>query len=183
MADMKRTPGRPKGSGKKDGQTLASVADKLVRNPKLRPTAAMRLVIKGRSDWGATPETLLRRLQGKWAKDSAILMEAARERISRVSVPPRSVGAAESLSSKTTIESLQRLADSAVAKAAQGYVQSPAYQRIQAWLNSPNYLAQMSTIEKYARGMIEDPFQKRLLELQKMMGTVPGLDKWGRGLF
>src|SRR5439155_7502591 len=92
MANMTRVRGRPKGSGKNDGQTLASVVDMLAKEPKLTATAAMRRVINSRDDWGATPETLLRRLQGKWAKDSGLLMEGARERVSRASVSNGSVG-------------------------------------------------------------------------------------------
>lgn len=179
MADKKLARGRPKGSGKKDGETLASVADALVRNPKLSDRAAMLRVIRSRGDWCATQEeTLLRRLQGKWAKDKAMLLEAARERVERVDVPSRPVGNFGSLPSMSRIEALQKWVDSPVVKAAQGYIQSPAYQRFLGYLNSP----QMTAFEKYARGMIEDPFQKRLLEMQKAAGTA-GLNKWGQGFF
>jgi hypothetical protein len=87
MTEMKRSRGRPRGSGKDDGLALARVADFLINEPTLTATAAMRRVIDGRSDWGATPETLLRRLQGKWATHSKVLLEEARERLSRKSVP------------------------------------------------------------------------------------------------
>ena len=182
MADMKRARGRPKGSGKNDGQALASVADMLIKNPKLTATAAMRLVIDGRSDWGATPETLLRRLQGKWAKDNVLLMEAARERVSRASAPAKRVLASERLHPLSAVETLLKWANSPALKAVQDYVQSPAYKTLQAWMNSPKYFAQMSIAEKYARGVVDDPFQKKIHELQKTTDSVL-LKKWGRGLF
>jgi hypothetical protein len=181
MTDTKRTRGRPKGSGKNDGQTLARVADLLLKNPKLKATAAMRQVIDGRDDWGATPETLLRRLQGKWSIGKTILMEAARERAARVDMSPRPAAVGESWPAMSAIERMQRFAESPVAKAAQGYIQSPAYQKLLLWMNSPSYAAQMSVVEKLARGIIDDPFQKRFLEIQKLAGSLPGLGKWGRG--
>jgi len=53
-------------------------------------------------------------------------------------------------------------------------MQSPAYQKLVGWMNSPGYFAQMSAVEKLARGLVEDPFQKRLLELQKAADTFSG---------
>jgi hypothetical protein len=181
MTNMKRTRGRPKGSGKNDAQTLASVADLLLKHPQLKASAAMRQVIGGRDDWGATPETLLRRLQGKWSIEKTTLMEAARERAARVDVTPRSAAVGESWPAMSVIERMQRFAQSPVGRAAQGYIQSPAYQKLQLWMNSPSYAAQMSVVEKLARGMIDDSLQKRFLEMQKFAGSLPGLGKWGRG--
>jgi hypothetical protein len=135
----------------------------------------MKHVIKAGSGWDATPETLLRRLQSKWKNDKVMLMEAARERASRAHLPPRSVGVGENLSLMSKIEAMQRFADSPKMKAMQDYVQSPAYQKLVGWINSPGYLAQMSGFEKLARGIIEDPFQKQLLELQKAADTFSGV--------
>jgi hypothetical protein len=112
MSDIKRSPGRPKGSGKNDSECLAEVADLLVRNPKLRPTTAMKQIIKMRSDRGATPETLLRRLQAKWKKDSTRFLDAARERASRVSFPPRSASMGDGLPSLAAIAQAQKWVDS-----------------------------------------------------------------------
>jgi hypothetical protein len=174
MTDIKRSPGRPKGSGKNDSQILANVADVLVTNPKLTATAAMKQIIRSRSDWGATPETLLRRLQDKWKKDKATLMEAASERASRVNLSPKSVGSFASISSMSRIEALQKWADAPVVRAAQGLA-PPAHQKFLDFVNSPKNLGQMLALEKYARGLVDDPFQKRLLELQKAADTFSGI--------
>ncbi len=118
MADIKRSAGRPKGSGKNDGPTLAKVADLSAKNPKLRATTAMKQVIKTRSDWDATQETLLRRRQDKWKKDKVTLMEAARERALRANVPLSSAGVGEDLSLMSKIEAMHKFADSPMMKAA-----------------------------------------------------------------
>jgi hypothetical protein len=153
-----------------------------VKDPKLKPTAAMRLVIKSRSDWGATPETLLRRLQGKWKKDCAILLDAARERASRAGLPTKSVGRGDGLPSLSAIERAQKWADSPVGRATMGHVHSPAFQKLLSHVTSPDYLAQMSVIEKCARGMMDDPLQRKIHELQEATETLLGLNRGGRGL-
>jgi hypothetical protein len=179
MTEMKRGRGRPEGSGKNDLQALASVADLLVKKPKLTPTAAMRHIISGRSDWDATPETLLRRLQGKWAKNSSNLMESARKRVSRTSDSYGSTGHSPNpLPGSATVGNW-----AALSKTMQDFVQSPAHRTLQAWLNSPNYIAQISAIEKFSQKIAEDPFQKRFREAEERAEKFFGQSKWGRGLF
>lgn len=72
--------GRPPGSGIDDSAELAWVADLLVRNPSMTPSAAMKQVMRGRQ-WRETPETLLRRWQVKWKQQSEGLLATARERM------------------------------------------------------------------------------------------------------
>ncbi len=79
MTNIKRQRGRPRGSGKDDTPSLIWIADLLVRNPSMKPTAAMKLLIKERKDWGATETTLLRRWQVKWKANGDKLLAAAHE--------------------------------------------------------------------------------------------------------
>jgi len=80
MTSPKRPCGRPRGSEINDTPALAQIADLLVREATLKPTTAMKRVMRARKDWGATDATLLRRWQGKWSQRGAALLAAARER-------------------------------------------------------------------------------------------------------
>lgn len=80
MTNVKRQRGRPRGSGKDDTPYLIRTADLLVRNPSMKPTAAMNHLIKKRKDWDATDTTLLRRWQVKWKANRDELLAAANER-------------------------------------------------------------------------------------------------------
>jgi hypothetical protein len=80
MTYIKRQRGRPRGSGKDDASYLIRIADLLVRNPSMKPTAAMKLLIKERKNWDATDTTLLRRWQVKWKANGDELLAAAHER-------------------------------------------------------------------------------------------------------
>lgn len=74
--------GRPKGTGADDRKELAAVADILVRNPDVRPTTAMKLVLRkavGRHWRGA--DGGLRTLQRKWKEQGPQLLEEARHRL------------------------------------------------------------------------------------------------------
>lgn len=67
-------PGRPKGASrlnKADDKVLVKIADALVRDPGLRPTDSIRRQ-------GVTLENDIRRLQRKWRKRKAELLETAR---------------------------------------------------------------------------------------------------------
>ncbi|MER9262822.1 MULTISPECIES: hypothetical protein [unclassified Mesorhizobium] len=77
----KRSRGRPVGSGKQDAPFLAIVADILIRNPSLSPTAAMKQVRDNNKGWeAASDEALLRRWQDKWSKEQGQLIADAKER-------------------------------------------------------------------------------------------------------
>lgn len=80
MAIDKRSRGRPPGEGKKDTPYLVQVADLMVRDPSLKPTTAMKRIMRNRTDGGETDETLVRRWQVKWKKNGDRFLEAARER-------------------------------------------------------------------------------------------------------
>ncbi len=88
MSTTRRQRGRPRGSGKDDSAPLAKVADMMVHNPSLKPTTAMRRVLRDCDHRGeATDPTLLRRWQGKWKADRNSLLAAARDRARPRSAP------------------------------------------------------------------------------------------------
>ena len=81
MSIEKRPRGRPRGSGKNDSRHLAQVADLLVREPSLTPTAAMRRIMRSCKDWDAASEpALIHRWQEKWKVNGVSLLAAAHER-------------------------------------------------------------------------------------------------------
>jgi hypothetical protein len=80
MATANRPRGRPPGEGKKDSPYLAQVADLVVGDCSLKPTTAMKRIMRRRNDWGASDETLLRRWQVKWKANHEVYLAAARDR-------------------------------------------------------------------------------------------------------
>jgi hypothetical protein len=46
MKNLKRGRGRPIGSGIRDDRALALVADKIIANPRLKPSTSMRQVLR-----------------------------------------------------------------------------------------------------------------------------------------
>jgi hypothetical protein len=80
MSIEKRPRGRPCGTGKRDIPHLMRVADLLVSEPELKPTTAMKRVMRERNDWRETDATLIRRWQIKWKAKEASFLAAAHER-------------------------------------------------------------------------------------------------------
>ena len=76
----KRGRGRPPGEGKRDTPYLERAADLCVADPSMKPTTAMKRIMRTRNDWGSSDETLLRRWQVKWKGNAAALLSAARDR-------------------------------------------------------------------------------------------------------
>lgn len=89
---IKRSRGRPRGSGKNDAPFLNQIADELLKFPELKPTTVMKRLLHKRQDWnGASEDAVLRRWQVKWQVSGNTLMAQARERAAVVrSVPGRS---------------------------------------------------------------------------------------------
>jgi len=78
----KRMRGRPTGTGIDDQRFLNEVADLLENDPRMKPTAAMRHVIKIRKgQWNAaSEEAMMRRLQEKWKASKSVLQNQAKAR-------------------------------------------------------------------------------------------------------
>jgi hypothetical protein len=92
MTDQRRRRGRPRGTGKVDGPYLATIADLLADEPSLTPTAAMKHIIRARTNWGATDATLIRRWQCKWKETGAILLAEAQARKQQRRAMPARLG-------------------------------------------------------------------------------------------
>lgn len=80
MSIEKRPRGRPRGTGKNDILHLMRVADLLVSEPELKPTTAMKRVLREHKNWRQTDPTLIRRWQVKWKANRVLLLAAAHER-------------------------------------------------------------------------------------------------------
>lgn len=85
----KRLRGRPAGSGIDDSRFLYEIADLLAADTHLKPTTAMRRVIKTRNGaWIAHSENaMLRRLQDKWKSHKVELVAEAKRRQQLASRP------------------------------------------------------------------------------------------------
>jgi hypothetical protein len=81
MGNAMRLRGRPRGSGKNDAPYLAKVAELLIGDPSLKPTSAMKRVIRCRTDWDANDPTLLRRWQVKWKANGPSHLCTAQKRV------------------------------------------------------------------------------------------------------
>jgi hypothetical protein len=80
MKNLKRGRGRPIGSVIRDDKALAFVADKIIANPSLKPSTAMRQVYAG-GDWcGSSADATLARWLRKWRAAAPAALEAARHR-------------------------------------------------------------------------------------------------------
>jgi hypothetical protein len=76
---MQSTPkrrGRPKGTGIDDQPMLARIADRMIANPGLKPTTAMKMIEPELKD----DETKRRRLQSKWQCSRVEQLKAAQDR-------------------------------------------------------------------------------------------------------
>ena len=91
MTGERRPRGRPCGTGKDDRADLNRVADLLLKEPPLTRAGAMRRVMKTRPR-PETEQTLLRRWHGKWQREGATIMEAARNRARHQTETIESIG-------------------------------------------------------------------------------------------
>ncbi len=83
MSDMKkRGRGSPHGSGLNDENSLQQIADLILRNPALRPTTAIKRVLRN------PDSATLRRLQVKWKAQGEEQLTKARGRRDAEGAPP-----------------------------------------------------------------------------------------------
>lgn len=156
MTHQKRPRGRPAGTGKNDKPYLLEVAEFLINDPKLKPTGAMRQVIRNHADkgfGGTTDETLIRRWQVKWAQDSKRFMSFAKQRAASLHQSHPNLGfwaRVDYLNGQTNspwaynspvMKQMRDYYDSPTYKAMQSYLKSPMYKATQEYLNSPIYAA------------------------------------------
>ena len=153
MTSEKRSRGRPRGSGKNDAPYLTQVAELLLRDQSLKPTTAMKHIIAGRIDWGASDETLLRRWQVKWKQSSQSLMIAARERAQPR--PATSTGRISVWDIAVT-PALQAYANSPMLKAMRDYANCPAVKAMQDCANNPAVKAMQDCAKNPAVKAMQD---------------------------
>jgi len=176
MSSIKRTRGRPRGTGLDDGPTLRTVADMLAADPSLKPTTAIRHALD------KPTETAVRRLQGKWQHHGAQYRADAQARRSVVPMPvrrpspPYSPRTARQMMEAhrrmqealgPSIRAAQELANSpgfmAAQEAARRLQESPALRAAQELANSPAFLA----AQEAARRIHESPSVRAMRELHE----------------
>lgn len=133
MTSSKKAIGRPKGSEKDDNAVLAAIADRIVSNPALRPTTAMRQLRRKATD------AEIRRWQSKWKDRGETLLADASAR-----AEARARREAEQASAGTTrrmnlvgLAAMGGLLDTPAMRMARGLNASPAMKAIEAYRNSP----------------------------------------------
>jgi hypothetical protein len=132
---LKRTRGRPRGTGKPDQASLTQMADLMVADPTLKPTTAAKRVVRGIS------ASVLRRLQVKWQTMGTELLEAARARSRQATymqdAPLENRIPAGPLGEHTFMPAVREAADSSWAKAAREAANSPWAKAMREAANSP----------------------------------------------
>jgi hypothetical protein len=147
MSSIKRSRGRPRGTGLNDSPALRKVADMLAADPTLKPTTAIKRVLN-RPD-----ETAVRRLQGKWKDQGAKYLADTHARRAAVPAPTRRTGT--SYSPRTTrqlFEGHKRMQDAL----------SPTMRAAQEMMSSPAMLAALEA----ARRIQESPTMRAIEELR-----------------
>lgn len=147
MSSIKRSRGRPRGTGLNDSPALRKVADLLATDPVLKPTTAIKRVLD------KPDETAVRRLQGKWKDHGAKYLADAQARRAAVPAPTRRTSASYSPhTARQVFEAHKRMQDAL----------SPAMRAAQEMMNSPAMLA----AQEAARRFQESPAMRAIEELR-----------------
>lgn len=159
--------GRPKGTDlKEDRSTLRTVADLMVLDHTLTPTAAIKKAVP---DW---TETVVRRLRGKWKPASDALLDDAKSRLA-LSADQATVALAKEADYEQIRRALSALneltanyytrsgglhswlqkQDNVIARIAKGLEQSAAMRTIEIAKNNPTmqYIARLQTSPRWIR--------------------------------
>lgn len=148
MSSIKRTRGRPRGTGLDDGPTLRTVADMLAADPSLKPTTAIRRALD------KPTETAVRRLQGKWQHHGAQYRANAQARRSVVPMPVRRPSPPYSpRTARQMMEAHRRMQEAL----------GPSIRAAQELANSPAFLA----AQEAARRIHESPSVRAMRELHE----------------
>jgi hypothetical protein len=181
MITEKRPRGRPRGSGKNDLPQLAQVADLLVRDPSLKPTTAMKRVMRGRKDWDATDSTLLRRWQVKWKANGAGLRATAREAARRQQavasyrVPESAwMHVIKALENSPLTKMIRAMENSAMMQAMKAAENSPVMKMIRETDNSPLMQA-MKSISQAHKSFEDLARSPALTEAAKALKDLPAI--------
>lgn len=164
---QKKPRGRPKGTViPADSRTLSAVADLLLREPALRPTAAIKRVVP---DW---TDSVVHRLRGKWRKQHGALLAEARQRadarearrMSSASMPA-GVGGIASYAAK-----MRAFQDSPAMQVAQKMMNSPAMRLMCQMENDPTVrmLGEMQNTPtmRAIQAMQDSPLMRSIRQMQ-----------------
>jgi hypothetical protein len=168
MSQPKRSRGRPKGSQIDDRELLLRVAERIVANPSLRPTSALKLVHP------RPKESLIRRFQFKWRMWGEQLLAEVRDRVA-----PRPVVASSSPVGRrlSAIELARRIADSPVLRMARAWDDSPAMKLARKYQDGTVFrlarIGQDSPFLHKMAAMQASPLVKKMIEIQ----TSPAVQK------
>lgn len=147
MSSIKRSRGRPRGSGTNDSPALGRVADLLAADPALKPTTAIKRVLD------KPDETAVRRLQGKWKDQAAKYLAEARARSTAVPAPTRRTSVRySSRTASQMFEANRRMQDAL----------SPTMRAAYEMMHSPAMLA----AQEVARRFHESPTMRAIVEYQ-----------------
>lgn len=170
MANDKRPRGRPKGTGIDDRPVLLQMAELIVAKPSLRPTTALKRIVR------RPPESYERRIQAKWRVVGQALCAEVRARAAndrapvlrgtpvspvelarRVAASPV-LAAMDALGNTPTMRALRAFEDSAVMRAARAFEDNPTLRAMRAIQDSP--------VMRAARALDDGPVgqAKRLLD-------------------
>lgn len=181
MDSIKRSRGRPVGSGYNDTPVLEKIADMMVENASLKATTAIRRIL------GQPGTSEIRRLQVKWKAGGAEYLARARARrtAAKASVPARNVCAPYSPRAVRQLTNAQRKLHDAIRAAqqltnnprvlaaqavARRLHESPAMRVIEEYRNSPAFRAleefQNSPTMRAIRELQDSPTMRAIRELQ-----------------
>lgn len=150
----KKPRGRPKGTViPTDRRVLNAVADLLLREPALRPTAAIKRLVP---DW---TDSVVHRLMSKWRKEGQALLAEARQRQETRAARNASAGNASVGGSIGSLAAqLRMMTESQTLRATHQMLNSPTMRAVRELADSPTMRA--------IREMQENPTIRAIREMQ-----------------
>ncbi|MFZ5703863.1 MAG: hypothetical protein ACOY5R_01205 [Pseudomonadota bacterium] len=170
MANDKRPRGRPKGTGIDDRPVLLQMAELIVAKPTLRPTTALKRIVRRPSEsherriqakWRVVGEALCAEVRARAANDRAPVMRGAPlsavELSRRVAASPV-LSAMDALTNNPTMRALRAFEDSPTMRAFRAVQDNPVLRAARALEDSP--------VMRTARALEDGPVgqAKRLLD-------------------
>jgi len=175
MTTEKKGRGRPKGTGINDMPVLRAMAERIVAQPALKPTAAFKSV---NGDW---LDKDIRRIQIKWRASGERLLAEARARRSRpVSYGGRSATqlmdelVIQAAMARQTMEQFDSMTMWGIREAHKNAVVQAA---VDAYSNSAGKLARdmalyNSATAQFARGLYDTPTTRLAREIEKIQDAM-----------
>jgi hypothetical protein len=166
--EPKKQRGRPKGTViPTDRRVLSSMADLLLKEPALRPTAAIKRILP---DW---TDSVVHRLTGKWRKQKEALLADARQRQDAREVRGTTTGGIRAGGSMANLmDQMRAIHDNPAVRAAREMANSPAMKAMQEMQNSPVMRAireiQDNPTMRAIKAMQDNPIMKMMREQEHL---------------